>query len=65
LHNSSQTMTFDRLFEDRMFSAFIVKEENVYDRRIDEYYRDQMKQILESEKIKDDLYLWEHDLWHY
>jgi gliding motility associated protien GldN len=64
-HNSAQTMTFDRLFEDRMFSAYVVKEENVYDRRIEEYYRDQMKQILESEKIKEDLFLFEHDLWHY
>ena len=65
LHNTSQPITFDDLFQKRMFSAFVVKEENVYDRRIEEYYRDPMKAILESERIKEDLFLFEHDLWHY
>jgi hypothetical protein len=48
-----------------MFNAFVVKEENVYDRKIAEYFVDPMKQILESERIKEDLFLFEHDLWHY
>ena len=65
LHNTSQPITFDDLFQKRMFSAYVVKEENVYDRLIEEYYRDPMKAILESERIKEDLFLFEHDLWHY
>jgi len=65
LHNTSQPITFDDLFQKRMFSSYVVKEENVYDRRIEEYYRDPMKAILESERIKEDLFLFEHDLWHY
>ncbi len=65
LHNTSQPITFDDLFQKRMFSAFVVKEENVYDRRIEEYHRIPMKAILESDRIKEDLFLFEHDLWHY
>jgi gliding motility associated protien GldN len=65
LHNNSQPITFDDLFQKRMFNAFVVKEENVYDRKIAEYFVDPMKQILESERIKEDLFLFEHDLWHY
>jgi gliding motility associated protien GldN len=65
LHNNSQPITFDDLFQKRMFNAYVVKEENVYDRRIEEYFQDPMKQILESERIKEDLFLFEHDLWHY
>ncbi len=65
LHNTSQPITFDDLFQKRMFSSYVVKEENVYDRRIEDYYKDPMKAILESERIKEDLFLFEHDLWHY
>ena len=65
LHNTSQPITFDDLFQKRMFSSYVVKEENVYDRRIENYYKDPMKAILESERIKEDLFIFEHDLWHY
>jgi gliding motility associated protien GldN len=65
LHNTSQPITFDDLFQKRMFSSYVVKEENVYDRRIEDYYKDPMKAILESERIKEDLFIFEHDLWHY
>jgi gliding motility associated protien GldN len=65
LHNTSQPITFDDLFQKRMFSAYVVKEENVYDRRIEDYHRIPMKAILESDRIKEDLFLFEHDLWHY
>jgi gliding motility associated protien GldN len=64
-HNTSQPITFDDLFQKRMFSSYVVKEENPYDRRIEEYYKDPMKAILESERIKEDLFIFEHDLWHY
>ncbi len=65
VHNTSQPITFDDLFQKRMFSSYVVKEENPYDRRIEDYYRDPMKAILESERIKEDLFIFEHDLWHY
>jgi len=64
LHNDAQRMTFDDLFQKRMFSAYVVKEENVYNRPIEAYARG-IDALLESERIKNDLFVLEHDLWHY
>ncbi|MEY3397614.1 MAG: hypothetical protein RL220_208 [Bacteroidota bacterium] len=62
--NSAQRSTFYDLFERRMFTSYIVKEENVYDRTISEYARN-IDALLEAERIKNDLFIMEHDLWHY
>jgi gliding motility associated protien GldN len=63
-HNNSQQMTFDQLFQLRRFTSYIIKEDNVYDRGIDSYAKG-IDALLESEKIKNDLFIMEHDLWHY
>lgn len=63
-HNNSQQMTFDQLFQMRMFQGYVVKEDNVFDRRIDEYSKG-IDALLESENIKNDLFIMEHDLWNY
>lgn len=63
-HNDSQRRTFEDLFQKRMFSSYIVKESNVYNRRIDEYSKG-VQALLESERIKQELFEFEHDLWHY
>lgn len=62
--NDAERMSFDELFEKRMFSSYIVKESNVYDRYISDYARN-IDALLESEEIKNDLFLMEHDLWQY
>jgi hypothetical protein len=36
----------------------------VYDRKIDEYLTG-VDLLMESEKIKNDIFNWEHDLWQY
>ncbi|MEZ4800728.1 MAG: gliding motility protein GldN [Flavobacteriales bacterium] len=64
LHNESQRMTFDDLFQKRMFSGYIIKEDNVFNRSIADYAQG-IDALLESEKIKNDLFIMEHDLWHY
>jgi gliding motility associated protien GldN len=64
LHNDSQRMSFDDLFQKRMFSAYMIKEENVYDREIQDYAKG-IDALLESERIKNDMFLMEHDLWNY
>lgn len=64
LHNDAQRMTYDDLFQKRMFSAYVTKEENVYNRPIEAYSRG-MDALLESERIKNELFVMEHDLWHY
>lgn len=62
--NDSQRRTYEDLFQQRMFSSYVVKESNVYDRSIVEYAKG-VDALLESERIKEDLFLLEHDLWHY
>ncbi|MEO0404564.1 MAG: gliding motility protein GldN [Bacteroidota bacterium] len=62
--NDSQRRTFEELFQKRMFFSYIVKESNVYDRSIASYARG-IDALLESERIKDELFTIEHDLWHY
>ena len=64
LFNDAQRRTYEDLFQKRYFSSYIVKESNVYDRQVVEFARG-MDALAESEKIKEELFLLEHDLWHY
>ena len=63
-HNDAQRRTFEDLFQKRQFSSYVVKEANVYDRSIAGYARG-VQALLESERIKTELFEFEHDLWHY
>jgi gliding motility associated protien GldN len=66
--NDAARLTFDDWFEQRMFSSYIVKEANQYDNRIKDYeeFKDnKVAALLESERIKNDLFEKEHDLWEY
>ena len=62
--NDAQRRTYEDLFQKRFFNSFIVKESNVYDRPISSYARG-LDALAESERIKHELFLLEHDLWHY
>jgi len=62
--NDAERRSFDDLFWKRMFSSYVVKEENAYDRRIEEYTKG-LDALLESERVKEDLFKFEHDLWEY
>jgi len=64
LFNDAQRRTYEDLFQKRYFSSYIVKESNVYDRIVKGYVRG-MDALAESERIKEELFLLEHDLWHY
>ncbi len=64
-HNDAVRMSWEDVFEARMFSSYIIKESNVYDRRIKDYKSDPMAMLLESEKIKEKLFNFNHDLWSY
>ena len=61
--NPAENRTFEDIFWKRQFNSTIVKEENVYDRMLLEYLRG-IDNLLEAERIKNDLFRWEHDLWH-
>jgi len=62
--NTSGKITFDELFEKRIFDSFIYKESNVYDRLVVEYAQG-INALLESDAIKEELFNIEHDLWHF
>jgi gliding motility associated protien GldN len=57
-------MTYDDVFMKRMFASYIYKEENVFDRQINEYSTG-VDALLESEKAKNNLYEFESNLWEY
>jgi gliding motility associated protien GldN len=63
-HNGAQQMTFDQLFQMRMFQGMIVKEDNVYNRGVTPTWQG-VDALMESDRVKNDLFTLEHDLWHY
>ena len=64
LFNDAQRRTYEDLFQKRYFASYIIKESNVYDRTILSYAKGR-DGLAESERIKEELFLLEHDLWHY
>lgn len=63
--NDAQRMTWEDVFEMRLFSSYIFKESNVYDRRIEHYKTSGVDQLMEGENIKNSIFNFEHDLWSY
>jgi gliding motility associated protien GldN len=63
MHNGAQEMTFDQLFQMRMFQGYVIKEDNVYNRGVTPTWKG-VDALMESERIKNDLFTLEHDLWH-
>lgn len=62
--NDGARLSFDDIFWKRMFGSRIIKEENVYDRRI-EQYRKGLDALMEAENIKEKIRNYEHDLWEF
>lgn len=62
--NEASRMTWEDLFEMRKFSSYITKEGNVRNNRLEDLYSG-VDILLESEKIKQDIFNYEHDLWTY
>ena len=58
-------MTYDEFLQKRLFASVITKETNLYDRSIFEYKKDRMQQLLEADRIKNDIRNMESDLWEY
>lgn len=64
-HNDAQRWTLDDVFWKRMFGSYVYKEQNVYDRQIADYSLNSIDQMLEAERVKNDIFVMEHDLWEY
>jgi gliding motility associated protien GldN len=62
--NSSARISYDELFWKRLFDSYIYKEQNVFDRRISQYATG-VDALLEADRVKHDLMLFEENLWNY
>lgn len=65
--NSAYPLSFDHLLNARRFNAIIYREENIYaNRDVAEYIKgNSLFQVLESEKLKEDIRNKELDMWNY
>ena len=70
--NDSSPGTWADLFDSRFFSSYILKQSNVQDNRLPDIFTAEkwgenagIYMLLESEKIKNELFNYEHDLWVY
>ena len=62
--NDASPMTWEDLMEMRFFSSYIYKESNVYDRRLQEYLSG-VDRLIEGDRIKNEIFNFEQDLWEY
>ena len=62
--NDASTLTWEDWLEMRFFDSVVIKESNVYDRRIEDYASG-TDALLEGQKIKDEIFNFEQDLWSY
>ncbi len=63
--NDAQRRSFDDIFTKRFFGSYIVQETNMYDNRRIESYATGIEAMLESERIKNEIFNFEHDLWEF
>lgn len=63
--NDAQRYSFDDLFMQRRFSGIIYGESNVYNDRWINTYAVGKPSLYEAERIKTELFNFEHDLWEY
>lgn len=66
--NDAARLTYDDWFEQRLFSSYIIKQSNEHDNKIKEYdeFKDNgVAALLEADRIKQELFEKEHDLWEY
>lgn len=61
--NDSDWRNFDEIFQKRFFNSYILEESNVYGRPITAYAQGK-DALLEAERIKEDIFRFEEDIWH-
>jgi len=62
--NDSNRQTYYDYLENRRFVGRVVKEENVYNREINDYAVG-VDALLEGERVRKQIFEYEHDLWNY
>lgn len=63
--NDLNSLSFDDMFLQRLFSSYIYQESNVYDNRIIAEYAVGKMALYESQRIQEFLFNFEQDLWEY
>lgn len=63
--NDAANRSWEDVFESRYFNSYIFKESNVLDRRIGGYLTNGRERLLEAERIKQEIFNFEQDLWSY
>ncbi|MFC2138335.1 gliding motility protein GldN [Bacteroidota bacterium] len=64
-NNEVKRLSYDDLFMQRRFSSYIQKESNVYNNRLIRQYKVGLATMYESERVKQSLFEFEHDLWEF
>lgn len=67
-YNDAARLSYDDFFQMRIFDSYIVYESNMYDNYLNQYQEfseDTYATLLKGEEIKNDLFIFEHDLWQY
>ncbi len=62
--NDANPTSWEDALEMRLFSSYITKESNIYDRRLEDYLAS-TDLLLEGEKIQQSIFNYEQDLWSY
>jgi len=66
-HNDALRLSYLDFFELRYFTSYVTRESNAFDYAIKDFeeFKEPMNALLESERIKERLFDWEHDLWEW
>lgn len=63
--NNSKRLTYDEFFAQRLYTSYIVGEDNMYDRVIPEYVKKEESMKAEQKRIETELLEFEQNLWEY
>jgi gliding motility associated protien GldN len=64
MDNDRARRSYDDIFRKRIFSSYIIRESNDFNRRIDQYASG-IDAMMESQRIEDYLFEMEEDMWEY
>jgi len=64
-YNDAQRMTFDDLFVKRYFTSYVIQESNTYNNRAISQYLAGKEAMYESQRVEDEIFNFEQDLWEY
>jgi len=63
--NDGPRLNYEDIFQKRYFTSYIEQESNIYDNRMISEYQTGEEVLLESERIKENIFNFEQDLWEY